>query len=43
MINYLLTQIQGLETQNLNSQKRNNDLNEKERDAAQKRILDIKI
>ena len=43
MINYLIQQIQGMEGQALASQKKSNDLNEKDRELMQKRSLDLTV
>ena len=43
MINYLLSQIQNLETQANNRIGKANDLNEKDRDLMNKRVTDLNI
>lgn len=43
MINYLLQQIQGVEGQALQSQKKSNELNEKDRELMQKRSMDLTV
>jgi len=43
MINYLLQQISSMETQTVNSYKKANELSEKDRETAQKRLLDLKM
>ena len=43
MINYLLQQIQGVEGQALQSQKKSNELNEKDREQMQKRSMDLTV
>ena len=43
MINYLLSQIQGLEGNSLQSLKKANELSEKDRELMQKRSMDLKI
>jgi len=43
MINYLLQQIQGMEQSSMSGQRKANELSEKDREAAQKRLLDLKI
>ena len=43
MINYLLQQIQGVEGQALQSQKKSNELNEKDREIMQKRSMDLTV
>ena len=43
MINYLLQQIQGVEGQALQSQKKSNELNEKDRAMMQQRSIDLTV
>ena len=43
MINYLLQQIQGVEGQALQSQKKSNELNEKDREQMQRRSMDLTV
>ena len=43
MINYLLQQIQGVEGQALQSQKKSNELNEKDRAMMQQRSMDLTV
>lgn len=43
MINYLMQQLQGMEQSSMSGQRKANELSEKDREAAQKRLLDLKI